>query len=366
MTRVFHIVSRFDVGGAERVAINIARCKDCSVEQHIVELQRGQSDFTKSIVEELKSEGIRYHRSLIPVKWHLGYYVDRLVSLLFPIRFLLLWLRYHPDVVHTHTEMPDMAVWWSLRIFPFIKIKVVRSIHNTTLWTGMDIIGPQVENFMQKRKANVAISLGVAEAYFKKYNESVPIIYNGVEVPDAPNNKRRQFPPIHVLFAGRFEQQKGIDVLCEIICRLQDDKRYVFHVHGSGRLENFVKMKLKSLVNVELGKPIENLANKMSDYDYMLMPSLHEGLSIVAIEASMNGLPLLINDCLGLSDTLPEAWPLKVKGNDIGQWMALFEEILPHVDRQNLVEDARNFAQERFSIERMQSEYIRMYKIHRE
>lgn len=363
MIRVFHIITKFDVGGAESVAINIAKRKDTDVEQHIVELQRGQSAFTKSIIKELKAEEIPYHRSWLPVWWHLHYYTDRLVSLLFPLRMLWLWMRYRPDVIHSHTEMPDMAVWLSLRLFPFIKVRVVRTIHNTNLWTGMEMIGPRVEQFMQMRNANIAISQGVMEAYRERFGVSAPIIYNGVEVPEKVDKVHTTSLPIHILFAGRFEEQKGIATLCDVIERLKDDERYFFHVHGSGRLQSLVNQRLKLLANVEVGTPITGLANKMQYYDYMIMPSLHEGLSIVAIEASMNGLPLLINDCMGLSDTLPDGWPLKVYNNEINQWLHLFRDVLPVVERKLLIAEARNFAEQHFALNIMQDEYLRIYKI---
>ncbi len=362
MKRVFHIIARLDVGGAESVAINIARYHNRDVEQHIVELQRGCSAFSSSMMRELKKENIPFHRSWLPVKWHVHYYADRLVSALFPLRLLWLWLRYRPDIIHSHTEMPDMALWLSLKIFPFINVRVIRTIHNTRLWSGMGFIGPRVERFMQFRNANVAISEGVQRAYVEKYGGSLPpIIYNGVRVPQYGI---KAFPtqfPAHILFAGRFEEQKGISTLCTIVSLLQDDDRYFFHIHGSGRLQKMVESRLKGFKNVDTGGPIANLVDKMGDFDYMIMPSIHEGLSIVAIEASMNGLPLMINHCPGLSDTLPQEWPLSVRDNNVEQWLHLFKEVLPSVDRVSLTKQARFFAERHFALVTMQTEYIKIY-----
>lgn len=176
--KVFHIITHIDMGGAERVAVNIAMSKSPGFEHHIVELQRGHSAFTRQMLAELKQNGIPCHRSWLPVYLHLHYYADRLVSILFPIRFLFLWLRHRPDVIHSHTEMPDMAVWLTLRLFPFIKVRLIRTIHNTCLWTGMGFIGPRVERLMQQEGTNVAISPGVQAAYHDRYGSAMPpIIY---------------------------------------------------------------------------------------------------------------------------------------------------------------------------------------------
>ena len=70
--KVFHIICKLDLGGSERVAINIAKHKENDVEQHIVELMRGNSAFTEGIISELEENGITYHRSCLPVlfEWH--------------------------------------------------------------------------------------------------------------------------------------------------------------------------------------------------------------------------------------------------------------------------------------------------------
>lgn len=360
--KVFHVISHIDLGGAERVAVSIAKGQYAGCTHHIVEVQRGRGAFTSDMLAELKREGITVHRSWLPVVWHFHYLVERIISCLFPLRMLWLWLRWHPDVVHTHTEMPDMAVWLSLKLLPFVQVKVVRTIHNTRLWTGMQWVGPRVERFMQQRNANVAISEGVAAAYVKQYGGSMPaIIYNGVAPVEQKPYSGIVAGKTNVLFAGRLEEQKGIATLCEIVKSLQDDDRHFFHVFGAGTQQELVDG-ISRLSNVSVHPPLPNVATVMASFDYLIMPSLHEGLSILAIEASMNGLPLMVNRCTGLIDTLPPEWPFAVADNDMGQWMKLFKEVLPNADRQACADRAKEYVHEHFSIERMQEEYNKIYK----
>ena len=360
MKTVFHIISRLDVGGAERVAISIAMSENRDYRHHIVELQRGHSAFTQEMLRELRQCGIPCHRSWLPIYIHLHCYVDRLISILFPLRFLFLWLRYRPDVIHSHTEMPDMAVWLSLRLFPFIKVRLIRTIHSTRLWTGMGFIGPRVERFMRQRDANVAISLSVRQAYNDRFGILPPMIYNGVS--PTPQRPYGGIVPgkINILFAGRFEEEKGISILCAIAKALENDDRYHFHIFGAGRQQHLVDP-LRHQGNVTVLPPLHGLAAVMQSFDYLIMPSLHEGLSILAIEASMNGLPLLINHCQGLSDTLPPDWPLAVHDNNMDEWLRLFSEVLPLADRDALAMKARQYADEHFSVKRMQHEYEQIY-----
>ena len=64
--RVFHLISHFDLGGAERVAANIAKSENKDFEYHIVESLRGSSDFTDGFLAELRSAGVHCHRSWMP------------------------------------------------------------------------------------------------------------------------------------------------------------------------------------------------------------------------------------------------------------------------------------------------------------
>ena len=363
MTRVFHIVSHFDMGGAERVAMSIARSPSEDMEYHVMEVVRGRSEYTRVLIGEMRDSGIIYHRALMPdVRFH--FLFERVAALLFPLRFLVVWLRWHPDVIHTHTEVPDMSLRAFFALFPWLarKCRIVRTVHNTRLWTGQHRLGRNVERFFCRENANVAISLSVRDSYERVYGERLPIILNGVEPPCAQSYPHIMPGKTNILFAGRFERQKGISRLLDIICALRGDDRYFFHVVGDGQLRGEVTQRLDGLANVCVCPPLYGLSGYMSSFDYMLMPSEFEGLSIVAIEASMARLPNIINNCPGLGDTLPPDWPLKVEGNSLEQYMRLFRDVLPSVDREALADKAQRYATEHFGIGVMRRQYEEIYR----
>lgn len=362
MKKVFHIISHFDVGGAERVAVNIAKSKTEGIEYHVVELVRAHSPFTRVFIRELEDSGIRYHRAFVPdVRFH--YLFERLAAVTFPLWFLPLFLKYRPSVIHSHTEMPDLAVWWFFTLFPSLlhSCKVVRTIHNTRLWSGLKNTGRRVERFFIRHNSNVAISVSVRDNYEKEYRQRAPMIYNGVaetlqvRYPDLCQGK------INILFAGRFEPQKGISVLIEIVRRLKDDGRFHFHIIGDGSLRPDIERELAPLPCVSLCKPVHGLAAYLSSFDYLLMPSEFEGLSIMSIEASLAGLPVIANSCPGLRDTLPPDWPLCVKDNSISQYMSIFRTLNRRTGNNPLSAKARAFAKEKFGIRRMQEAYEAFY-----
>ena len=122
---VFHIVTNFDLGGSERVAINIAKSKNDIIKYHIIEVCQGNSSFSKELIKEIESENIRVHKSL--VKNH------KLGIVIFPFKLFILALKYNPKVIHSHAEIADLSTYIFHTLFQFFfpQIKYVRTIHST-------------------------------------------------------------------------------------------------------------------------------------------------------------------------------------------------------------------------------------------
>ena len=376
--RIFHLITHFSLGGAERVAANIAESQTHGMEYHVVEIMRGRTAYTPKFIDELEKAGVRCHRSWMPdVSFH--FLFERIAALLFPLRMLYIILRWRPDVIHTHTETPDLALYVFSRVFPRMLrcVKIVRTIHNTRLWTGLPRTAQWVEAFFKSHNANIAISDSVRDSYADRFGEVPPIINNGVaEVEqkdyfNAQNSKlKTQNSKLKILFAGRLEPQKGVVVLCKVLKMLAGDARFFFTIAGDGSQRTLVEQTLAEIaaegksVNAELVPPIFGLAGYMQSFDYLFMPSEFEGLSMLSMEASLNRLPVIANACPGLADTLPADWSLLAHGNNIDDYRSIFN-LLPTADRDALTQQAYAFAKERFSVRTMQERYEAWYKAER-
>ena len=417
--RTFHLITHFSLGGAERVAANIAESQTPGMEYHVVEIMRGRTAYTPKFIAELEQAGVRCHRSWMPdVSFH--FLFERIAALLFPLRMLYIMLRWHPDVIHTHTETPDLALYVFSRVFPRMlrRVKIVRTIHNTRLWTGLPRTAQWVEAFFKSLGANIAISDSVRDSYAERFGEVPPIINNGVAeveqkdyfntstpqgvhlsqvhqqhqehlntsggalVSSAPTTPQHlntsggalvssaPTTPQHlnILFAGRLEPQKGVVVLCEVLKMLAGDARYHFTIAGDGSQRTLVEQTLADIassgkpLNAQLVPPIFGLAGYMQSFDYLFMPSEFEGLSMLSMEASLNRLPVIANACPGLADTLPADWALLAHDNSIYDYRRIFNELLPTADHDALTQQAYDFAKDRFSVRTMQERYEARYK----
>ncbi len=417
--RTFHLITHFSLGGAERVAANIAESQTHGMEYHVVEIMRGRTAYTPKFIAELENAGVRCHRSWMPdVSFH--FLFERIATLLFPLRMLYIMLRWRPDVIHTHTETPDLALYVFSRMFPFMlrRVKIVRTIHNTRLWTGLPRTAQWVEAFFKSNNANIAISDSVRDSYADRFGEVPPIINNGVAeveqndyfntstpqgvhlsqvhqqhqehlntsggalVSSAPTTPQHlntsggalvssaPTTPQHlnILFAGRLEPQKGVVVLCEVLKMLAGDARYHFIIAGDGSQRTLVEQTLADIassgkpLNAQLVPPIFGLAGYMQSFDYLFMPSEFEGLSMLSMEASLNRLPVIANACPGLADTLPTDWALLAHNNSLNDYRRIFNELLPTADHDALTQQAYDFAKDRFSVRTMQERYEARYK----
>lgn len=350
---IFQIVTHFEMGGAERIAFNIAESSNSNFEYHVVEVAKGNSAYTQEMIKELESYGVIYHRGTLTS--------NKKAIVNFPLRLKKLVDTYRPDVIQTHTEIPDLAVFLFHKLFPFYHFKLVRTLHNTVLWNSWGKIGKIVEKYIQRENANVSNSIAVSKSYVDKYGgkTDIPLIYNGFKPSSQAKYTQIIEGKINILFAGRFVHQKGLPALVNVIKNV-DSNKFFFHVAGTGPMAQYVNEELGSLENVRISGPIANLSSFIGSFDFVFIPSVHEGLNSLSIEASMNGTPAIVNDIDGLNETLPSDWPLKVQDNNIENYIKIFNQ-LESLDVTSLQAKAFDYVNSHFSIKKMQEGYEALF-----
>ncbi len=102
-----------------------------------------------------------------------------------------------------------------------------------------------------------------------------------------------------VIFAGRFEEQKGVDDLIEIWKRVHE--RYpdwILDMYGEGGLKQRYIQQVQALgINIEIHDPAVNIFSKYRESSVLVLTSVYEPFGLVIPEAMSCGLPVVSFDC---------------------------------------------------------------------
>lgn len=190
------------------------------------------------------------------------------------------------------------------------------------------------------------------------------VIYTGIPDVMLPVSQNIRFDAdrINILFVGRFDQQKGLDVLLKIF-----RKNFFSHLHLyvigapviSASTDDYHDDE-----NITFLGWIKN--DQIGEYylaaDAIIMPSRWEGFSIVALEAMRYGKAVLASDCT----SLPEQVQNGVNGylfslNDEHQLSAILQN-LSSEELAAMGERARKIYCEKFVADRMLDEFSVLYR----
>jgi len=137
-----------------------------------------------------------------------------------------------------------------------------------------------------RRATCVGVSKASSEFIKGLGAKSAVTIYNGVDHSIFyPASHPVQNNPVRVLYAGRLEWTKGIDILNDVA--LQLDGKVHISVAGDGEYPTGDKVECLGHLTPE------QLADEMRKSDIFLLPSRMEGLSRVVQEAMACGLPVV-------------------------------------------------------------------------
>jgi glycosyltransferase involved in cell wall biosynthesis len=111
-----------------------------------------------------------------------------------------------------------------------------------------------------------------------------------------------------VMFAGRMVYQKGIDILADVIRKINDsqEKNLNFHIFGSGPLEYIVKdleIKYSNVIYSSYVDEEELIAGFKSAHVFV-SPSRFETFLLTSLEAQSAGTPIIASDISGPRETI--------------------------------------------------------------
>lgn len=136
--------------------------------------------------------------------------------------------------------------------------------------------------------------------------KDVFLIPNGVNIERfRPLQGRSKGKTMKILYVGRLDYQKGIDVLLKSLDLIDADEEFklnvLIEICGTGPLSEHVSMisSQNSLVNYLGYVSDDELINLYQQADLFIMPSRVETFGLVALEAMASGLPIIATDIPG-------------------------------------------------------------------
>lgn len=148
--------------------------------------------------------------------------------------------------------------------------------------------------------------------------------YQPIVAPTDRNEDRTRSDILRVLWAGRLDRQKRVDLLAEIAHRCRDLPMH-FHVHGATLLAaDPAAKRLRNARNVTLHGPYDGFASlPLQDYDVFLYTSQSDGIPNVLLEAMAAGLPAIASNVGGVGEV--------VRNNETGWLVTPFDDVSRYV-----------------------------------
>lgn len=366
--RVLQVITHLALGGAERVAFNLMRGLRDRFEFALYAANGvDPGDVGQSMKRELQEMNVPlFVGTSVPIKRGgmllAGWWGGRAVK------------QFRPDLIHLHTEIPESSYAAMVAMRPGLsRIPLVRTIHNSIYWDPWRKLGKWVDRSMP-RSYVACVARGAQDAFEQLRAESaagpVPqppvIIYNGVHVSATPRPLGRlPSDKLRILFAGRFEDQKGADLLPGIIRSIKLPMPAELTIHGSGTHEPALRELAANPPpgwTIIIQGPVPDLASRMPGFDLLIMPSRYEGLALLAIEAAMLNLPVIATDGPGIREGFPSDYPYLSKAGDGASFAQTLQRALDNPSNwPAAVTSANTFAREYFDLPAMCNAYATLY-----
>jgi len=236
---------------------------------------------------------------------------SRLLSLPFlAVRFIGAVVRFRPDIVHVHSTVAGIIV---RLIAPFFQLKVIYCPHSWAMDREQSALMVRVISFVERALAKVTARIVAVSENERQRGLQIGIpAHKIITVLNGIKSQPPEYPPVEwtdprlkLLFVGRLDRQKGIDVLLKAIDGLED--KVVVRVIGD-RVVGDKHESFAAYPHVEhLGWLNSAAVNaQLAACDLVVMPSRWEGLPIVGLEAMRARKPLVAASVGGIPELVEE------------------------------------------------------------
>ena len=191
---------------------------------------------------------------------------------------------------------------------------------------------------LKKCQKNIYVVSEYAQNYIKTaLGIDVNILHNFVEDESTNNQLCTDSLPVNFSFLGTIEKRKGVDVLIDAICKLDNNHKNLFNLNIIGAYTKGYTNYSQSLLNKTESYPNVHWCGVLTgeakqkifaQTDVFIVPSIDEASSRVVLEACMMGRPVIVTENVGAKYMINSNTGWIVKTGDAEDLKKCIENIL--------------------------------------
>jgi phosphatidylinositol alpha-mannosyltransferase len=203
------------------------------------------------------------------------------------------------DVVHLHEPLAPMAAYGLVLTAP---LPMVGTYHRAGVSRWVPVLKPLAELVGRRLQVRVAVSEAARETAMRAGGGEFEVLFNGVDMErfeSAAPVRREGGPPV-VLFLGRHEERKGLNVLLDAFARIE--RPAILWVAGDGPGGEVQRRRYPESDRVRwLGMLSDGeVASRLAGADILCAPSLRgESFGMVLLEGMAAGCAVVASDLEG-------------------------------------------------------------------
>lgn len=297
--------------------------------------------------------------------------------------FLFVYKKFRPDIVHAFHSDPTLI---SLVVKNILKFPLVFTPHKTPEKGGRQKIYSKwlLHDFILTQKIDKII---VLSKFFKaeidkfiKNKSKIKLIYPGVDtdlfyrrstedikqIKNKLNIKENEYL---LLCLARIRKRKGLPFLIQACGKLQ--KKIPIRLIITGPIESeqdkqiIKKITKKSNVNIIFKTfPPQHIPELISTADLLLLPSSHEGLGMVLLEAMACGTPVVGTRVEGITEVIKNKYNgLLVEYGDVKNLVRIIQNCLENqILREKLIQGGYETIAKKFNAQQCANSHFKIYK----
>jgi glycosyltransferase involved in cell wall biosynthesis len=259
---------------------------------------------TLVLVPEWHAGDLTIDRAFVRVFGGDGRGISSLLALTIAVRKLV--QEFQPDIINVHGTLAA-AVCRSLFSLTKYRKRIVYTVHCWTFVREQSLIGKLISQWIELLLSYLCAKIICVSRHQYLAARAIGIgahrlerIYNGIADRPAKRRRPKRNGPLELLFIGRFDHQKGLDMLLAAAREFED--LITVRIIGANVVGHAVVRQIPSNVTFLGWKSPLEIEAELGNCDVVVMPSRWESFGLVALMRA--GRPVLASRIGGLNEVI--------------------------------------------------------------